>query len=852
MVTTDDSGVVVIVFRGPQNGDSVRRVKEQGFAQLEKLRAQGKKTLVLVDITALKLSAKDSAGRAEAKKMLNLEYEAAAIVGPSHFGLFMSYLLRGLSRSQHVRFFSNERQARKWLMQTDHTAITASSSIRHMGRVGWLFVIVLLLVQIATFVMWQQAISRNKTESQQAFAANNEEIKHATEIRLQAYTDALRGFKGLFNSSDFVSKNDFTSYYNSLDLQKNYPGLRSLGFISAVEEENLNVFVADMRAAGLTVADGSPFTIKSKTNEQLHFIVTYLATSNNPPNIGLDIGSIAGRQQIYSSALASDEIFASGLLDLPATPDQPAQKGFFITTPVYSALNPERKIGIVNAVFNYHDFFNNLFTESHILRNVTLRFVDPDSGVTIHSSNNNATGDLKLTETMTIPVANRTWKLIVQANSTYGISASQVRTPISTLIAGQIITLFLIIVFLLLWRARHQALELADTITQDLRHERDLAVTNDRKTHAILSSIGDGVFVVNRAGVIVLFNKAAEIISGFSADQALGRHYKKILAFSSEKDNSTVDSFINAALKGKHAEMARHTLLKRKDGGSIPVADSAAPVINAHSRIEGAVIVFRDISRERQLEKSKDEFLSIASHELRTPMGAVRANTSMILDGDYGSVNKGLVEPLNDIHDSTVRLVNLVNDLLSAARIEAGRMKFVIEDFDVEKLIKSTTANLKPLAAEKGIKLKLAPDITKAKVQADQSKLSQVITNLLGNALKFTDSGSITIAAQKRDDMLEVSVTDTGIGISAADQRKLFGKFSQVGSQESGKPAGTGLGLYISRQIIRKMGGDLRLQASEPGKGSRFAFTIPLANTAAAQKTERLLKREATAHPDQK
>lgn len=281
------------------------------------------------------------------------------------------------------------------------------------------------------------------------------------------------------------------------------------------------------------------------------------------------------------------------------------------------------------------------------------------------------------------------------------------------------------------------------------------------------------------------------------------------------------------------------------------MADSAAPVRDAEGNIIGAVIVFRDITQERQLQRMKDEFLSIASHELRTPMGAIRANVSMILGGDYGPVNKNLREPLSDIKTSTVRLVQLVNDLLNVARLEGGRMKFSLSEYNIQEIAKSIVSSLAPLGKEKGLQVRVLPGDSIV-VQADTEKVTQVITNMVGNALKFTNKGAITVAVGLRDDLAEVTVHDTGIGIAPEDQNKLFGKFEQIVSAQDGKPAGTGLGLYISRQMIRKMGGEMWIKQSAPGKGSTFAFTVPLANSALALNTKKTLSREAALHPDQK
>ena len=373
----------------------------------------------------------------------------------------------------------------------------------------------------------------------------------------------------------------------------------------------------------------------------------------------------------------------------------------------------------------------------------------------------------------------------------------------------------------------------------------------EAKANAIFASIGDGAIATDEAGRIVRINDAALRLLGLTAEDILGKWYQKALTMEDENgaDISPIDRPITQALLTGSSVSARlfyHTKSNRK----LPVAVTVSPIL-LDNRPIGAIEIFRDITHEKQLEHAKDEFLSIASHELRTPMGAIRAFVSMILAGDYGPVNDNLVEPLSDIKTSAIRLVDLVNDLLAVARIEAGRMQFTLADLDISKILQESIDSLVPLAKERGIKM-TADLQADASVQADPDKVKQVLINLLGNSLKFTDNGSIKVSSHFKKDRVEITVADTGVGISKTDQKKLFGKFAQVFSAQDGKPAGTGLGLYISRQIIRKMGGELWLESSTPGKGSTFIFSLVCSNTQKAKNAKAEIEAEANLHPDQK
>jgi PAS domain S-box-containing protein len=365
-----------------------------------------------------------------------------------------------------------------------------------------------------------------------------------------------------------------------------------------------------------------------------------------------------------------------------------------------------------------------------------------------------------------------------------------------------------------------------------------------------LASIGDGVFVVNTDLTLGLINQVAINLSQWKGDDASGKNFREVLKFVS-KDNPTgadgkyCDEFIGKVLKtGEWSKMADNTLLLRSDGSTIPVADSAAPLRDNDGRVVGCVVVFRDVTREKEIDRIKDEFLSVASHELRTPMTAIKGYLSMLLEGDYGHVDPGWVDPIQTVMRSTDRLITLVNDLLSVSRLQAGRTKYAMGDFDVSEVIEQEIAELKIIGLGKGLTLE-GHDLPRVKVYSDSDKVRQIINNLIGNALKFTDHGGVVISGSVEGDVVKIMVKDTGLGMSSEFCGKLFGKFVQESDSSKGRPAGTGLGLYISQQLSREMGGDVWLVESKvgDGSGSTFGFSIPLAGTALAEQVANKLAR---------
>jgi signal transduction histidine kinase len=241
--------------------------------------------------------------------------------------------------------------------------------------------------------------------------------------------------------------------------------------------------------------------------------------------------------------------------------------------------------------------------------------------------------------------------------------------------------------------------------------------------------------------------------------------------------------------------------------------------------------LFREIElKSRELEaasRHKSEFLANMSHELRTPLNAIIGFSEVLSERMFGELNEKQDEYLKDIHASGQHLLSLINDILDLSKIEAGRMELELTDFDFPTTLDNTLTLIRERAGRRGIALHLSVDERLGQMRADERKIRQVVLNLLSNAIKFTpEGGRIEVAAVPRDEFVEVSVSDTGIGIASEDQEAVFEEFRQVGTAAK-KVEGTGLGLALSRKFIELHGGRIWVQ-SQVGIGSTFTFTIPV------------------------
>ncbi len=236
-------------------------------------------------------------------------------------------------------------------------------------------------------------------------------------------------------------------------------------------------------------------------------------------------------------------------------------------------------------------------------------------------------------------------------------------------------------------------------------------------------------------------------------------------------------------------------------------------------------------ARLRELDKQKSEFVSVASHQLRSPLAAIRGYASMILEGSYGKLDPKTKEPIERIAESSKLMTESVEDFLSVSRIEGGNMKYELSDFNLAELAEHITDDLRPEGFKHGLLLLFKSDLTtKGMVHADKGKTQQILHNLINNALKYTQKGTITIFVHDNiyAKKVYVDIIDTGIGMSEDTIDSLFEKFTRAKNANSVNIKGTGLGLFVARQMARAMHGEVTAHSEGEGKGSRFCFELPV------------------------
>ena len=359
-------------------------------------------------------------------------------------------------------------------------------------------------------------------------------------------------------------------------------------------------------------------------------------------------------------------------------------------------------------------------------------------------------------------------------------------------------------------------------IFQNLETEKDIAVSEKSKMSEILSSIVDGIIALDYNKNVILVNKSAQEITGYNQNEIVQHPIDQLVHLFTDQEEILSKTYCQASfnqtakLVGKNGKQAKVNLSTAELPGSVQTNVSC-------------ILILHDMAKEEELEKMRLDFVSMASHELRTPLTSIIGYLSVFISENKEKIENTELDLLQKSLTSAQQLLNLVQNLLNVNKIEREQMSVTLETLDYLPIVKKAIEDIKSLAVQKNIILNFNPPLISTKILADRIRIPEVITNLLANAINYTNSGGkVDIFIETSPNELTTVISDTGIGIPKEAIPHLFNKFFRVSNQTQQAGKGTGLGLYISKSIIEKLGGKIWVE-SEIGKGSKFFFTLPLA-----------------------
>jgi PAS domain S-box-containing protein len=349
----------------------------------------------------------------------------------------------------------------------------------------------------------------------------------------------------------------------------------------------------------------------------------------------------------------------------------------------------------------------------------------------------------------------------------------------------------------------------------------------------IINTISDGVVLLDDKGAIRVINPSASNMTGWASKDAFGLNYLSVIKLTNDRDAELKDDTnpVAKALKTCQAEATDALFLVSKSGKKINVDVSVSPVSSTEN--QGVIVVFRDITLRKQSEEEKSNFISTASHEMRTPVAVIEGYLGMLLNPKLATIDERARAYVEKAHENSQHLGSLFQDLLDTTKLDDGRMEQRLEPLNAVDFARGVVADLQPKAKDKNLQLVLAmggPNTAAVMpifyIMADKDHLLEVLDNVIDNAVKYTESGGVEVSVDGDGSKVRFMVRDSGIGIAPEDVSHLFQKFYRINNADTREIGGTGLGLYLVRKMVEAMNGRVWVE-SELKKGSTFYIELP-------------------------
>lgn len=740
-------------------------------------------------------------------------------------------------------------------------------NIAHNPYIGWLVLIISSTLTLAAYYLAEDQL---EVRSQERFEFRAQEIADRIEARMLQYEQVLWGGVGLMNASTFVDRDEWRNYYESIKVGQNLPGMQSFGYSIPLSPDERQKHIEDLRMEGFV-----HYEIKPKGERSSYSAIIYIEPFDwrNQRALGFDGWSESKRRLAMKRARDSGEAASTGAITLVQEVHEDIQKGFVMFLPVYKqteeaeagTVSEKTFIGWIFSTFRIRDLMAGILGENP----GEIRFEIFEGRYAVdkyrmHQSHSELISEQNTEQQAVVDIVKtmqgQDWLI------RFGIPRSAMLSPFESaqsnyiLAAGIIIDVLLFyIIISFTFVNRHAKSRLKQVHDAQAKSQRTLAqqaneltlISEESKIFFELAP--DAFMVVSHRGIILRANRIAHTMFGFPDGTLVNVRVDQLIPPALHKRHPLLRKAFVMGEEGQKQDERAHHILQKKDGSTFEATVKLVPVDTKKGKqvvasvhdISTTIAIEKQLSLAKEkaesMSRAKSNFVATMSHEMRTPLNAMLGSTQMLDRLLDTPEQKKYCHMLSSAGTS---LLNLINEVLDYSKVEAGQVRVVKSYFNLEELLSSIGYILMQNHSDKDLELAIICNLpTHCRYFGDKLRIQQVLTNFISNALKFTQSGSITIRVEPYQTMegrhvfpileseeelsVSISVQDTGMGISALQMSKLFNLFSQADESINRNFGGTGLGLALSKELVRLMGGNLRVKTTL-GEGSTFCFSLDL------------------------
>ncbi|HNW96339.1 MAG TPA: ATP-binding protein [Candidatus Paceibacterota bacterium] len=628
---------------------------------------------------------------------------------------------------------------------------------------------------------------------------NNEiiETKALINRRFQSALMAAEGIGALFISSEDVTEQEF-ELFGSTIVKNSASGILAMSItVEWVDSQNNIRYIYPMDEDNAKIVNMNLNQYPNRLLPITKAKTTKLPVVTEPIMLGQGYPGVI----LYSPIFKGDEYLGQGVVVIRLSN---------LVAPVAGSASIYEKNEFIQT-----GSFIIPFGVDVIFDNAGKRIVNPQGDLVVDAMGQKYLDFQKESLSESLALADKNWQL--KFSPSY---ATEVHKRVAIYIGVSVLALLFITVFL--WM---------------LHKRREMLIEEMARAEALIASIGDGLIVIDGNGIIIFANRKAEEISGYGAKDAVGKSYLDFWLLVDNKGNPIKQEarpFYQAILtKGFiNITMEDHLYVLKKDGSRFPLSSTIAPIV-IDGTIIGSIMTFRDITKESEVDRMKSEFLSLATHQLLTPISATKWIAETVLNEKIGSLNENQKGYIQDIQVSMKRAGELVNALLNISRIESGRLMIKPEMTSLRDLLDGVIKDVVARLEEKNQKVDTKVDSNLPMINVDLRLVREIFMNFITNAIKYSPKDSvITVNIEVVGNEVVSSVSDNGYGIPESEQYRVFEKFYRGENIVEKERDGNGLGLYLVKQIVEASGGKVWFK-SEINKGTTFWFSLPLSGSVA-------------------